>query len=226
LYFTKQLFPIYKKDYSKKCNFNAQKEQIGGIRTLFGYIFEDNDEIKFINTDGVKYDISMLENNFQIDVPVKATLLNETTVKIDKIYGGYAQDICDDVNKVKKSDNDKSEKEILSELKEEIVQIGNYKVMVISGRKSKYYKQYLNLYGLNVTTFNPFEENLNLLNEKVKSQDIIIIMKHTISHDVMKIINLEDKKVQVIGRDNIKYLVARIRYYLANKDEDITKVNY
>ena len=41
-------------------------------------------------------------------------------------------------------------------------------------------------------------------------------MKNAVSHDVMKKIDILDNRIQIIGRDNIKYIVARIRYSLIN----------
>jgi len=183
---------------------------------LFGYVFEDYNKATFIDVEGNKYLIRELIGKVNMDVPAKAILTSENSVIIKEFYNGDVIDISTDIKKYKKDDKNKTEEEILDKIKEDIVPINDCSVLIVTGRNEKHYKKYLELYGLNITTFNPFEENINLLPEKIKSQDVIIIMKNAVSHDVMKKIDISDNKIQVIGRDNIKYIVARIRYYIIN----------
>jgi hypothetical protein len=180
-----------------------------GNKVLYGYVVEKNEKLKFIEIDGTSYNINYIDNTYYVDIPASAVLIDDETVQILNFYNNY--EIQEINNKVVRETN-KTIKDI--EINE-TVPMENLNILIVTGRNGKYYKQYLDKYGFNVEVYNPYEESINQFGNKMSSQDIVIIMKNAVPHLITDAIDQNDRRIEIIGKDNKQYILARIRYHIA-----------
>lgn len=178
----------------------------------YGYLINVNEKIVFITTEGNKYEVLNVPLAFRYDAPAKALVYKNNTATIKYVYNEQESDF---EQEIEKSKTIKENNRILENNQNEKFQtIGNYNILIITGIKGKYYKDDLSSLGLNVTIYNPFTQNEDELLSKMDHQDVIIVIQNAVSHKVTNLLDKSDNRVQFITRDNIKYIIARIRYTL------------
>lgn len=182
-----------------------------------GYIHKnEKDEILFVDIAKNEYPVD--ENRtFPIvtvplteHLPVQAIVTKDGVAIIKKVYE-EEQEITTTVQR-KPSRKAKVKKE------EEIVHLGDYKVLLISSPEEKdKYTRHLEKRGLTVIWHDPYSENDKRAGEKFKRADVVIVCTSHTSHSVLNQIDKYHTKVEEIENDSAEAIETRIRYILLHK---------
>lgn len=198
------------KDKAKK---NKPKKNIANLffnNYMFGII---NEELNFLDNNGVIYEISEFVHgdlSNYIDNPCKAFLLKDGTVSIPRIYSKHGKILSIDKKLTKKREKDDKNTKPQYDKKLKVLIVG-------SCYKEKYCKA-ISSYGLNYIWFDSFVNSPVRLRDLYKTCDIAILLKDHMSHAVLDVIDTNDNKVAVLGKDTESSVVSTVNY-LINKND-------
>jgi len=175
----------------------------------FGYIIEWDFELIFIDANGNKYELSVFPHNIRdiIEIPVKAYIREGKALIIDTY--DYTDEQTAESGKVL----DKT-KGTTQSLEQEMQPFEKpFKVLIVgSSGKSKYYRSTLQSLGLEVLTYDSFEESPQRLKDQYEKADIVIVCTSHIRHFVIGIIDVHENKVTQIEKDSEVTIYARTRF--------------
>jgi len=190
----------------KKDTFLSQPidEQVKSVEYLLGTICEENGIFLFKELEGNKYCLDNQETSYENGVPVQVEVIDSNTVKVVKIYSYEL------FNKnyvyLKTPTRTKEEKQQYSE------DLKDINVLVIGSKFKNLYLEEMKKYKIKAEWFNPFEQNVNILNNLINKSDIVIVCTGHVSHSVIDHLDVNDIKNQLLYPDSKEKLIARIRY--------------
>jgi len=85
-------------------------------------------------------------------------------------------------------------------------------VLILGAQKRNAYLKALGQSNLQADWYDGFEESPQVLKQKWKVADIIIVCTRHVPHFVLDIVDKQDARVECLDRDNAKSLLVRIRY--------------
>jgi len=175
----------------------------------FGYIIEWDFELIFIDANGNKYELSMFPHNIRdiIEIPVKAYIREGKALIIDTY--DYTDEQTAESGKVL----DKTKRTVQSLEQEMQPFVKPFTVLIVGSiGKCKHYRYTLQSLGLDVLTYDSFEESPQRLKEKYEKADIVIVCTSHIRHFVIDIIDVHENKVTQIEKDSVMTIYARTRF--------------
>ena len=175
----------------------------------FGYIIEWDFELIFIDANGNKYELSMFPHNIRdiIEIPVKAYIREGKALIIDTY--DYTDEQTAESGKVL----DKTKRTVQSLEQEMQPFVKPFTVLIVGSiGKCKHYRYTLQSLGLEVLTYDSFEESPQRLKEKYEKADIVIVCTSHIRHFVIDIIDVHENKVTQIEKDSVMTIYARTRF--------------
>lgn len=179
----------------------------------YGYVtLNEFGEYYFNSVNNDKYPIIYSKKEINVDIPCKVGISNNQAY----IFNQYKEnDIYKSQNIDRTEENIKLKKDfkIGDELYKSDIFKG-YSILIIGSRSKKQYVDLLSKQGATVMWYNPFEENLKRLDEKYKYADIVLVCTRHISHSIYNHIDISNKKVQQIKRDDNEVILARARFAL------------
>jgi len=175
----------------------------------FGYIIEWDFELIFIDANGNKYELSMFPHNIRdiIEIPVKAYIREGKALIIDTY--DYTDEQTAESGKVL----DKTKRTAQSLEQEMQPFVKPFTVLIVGSiGKCKHYRYKLQSLGLEVLTYDSFEESPQRLKDQYEKADIVIVCTSHIRHFVLNIIDVHENKVTQIEKDSVMTIYARTRF--------------
>ena len=175
----------------------------------FGYIIEWDFELIFIDANGNKYELSMFPHNIRdiIEIPVKAYIREGKALIIDTY--DYTDEQTAESGKVL----DKTKRTVQSLEQEMQPFVKPFTVLIVGSiGKCKHYRYTLQSLGLEVLTYDSFEESPQRLKDQYEKADIVIVCTSHIRHFVIDIIDVHENKVTQIEKDSVMTIYARTRF--------------
>ncbi|ASN03932.1 hypothetical protein [Virgibacillus necropolis] len=178
-----------------------------------GYLVFDNGSWQFVDVTQANspkvYAVQANVSNepLEIDKPVKA-ILKEDSVTIIKCF---SMEMPKQLQYKKKQTNSPTPKN-------EYLQFGNFKVLVIGSRFLSDYKDCLEKHGCNTELHNPFEESYERLTGKISRAEIILVCERHIPHSLWGHVDKHQPYVSVLKKDS-KDLISTITYLTLQRCE-------
>lgn len=185
------------------------------IKCEFGIINISNYKITFKSLDGSTYKARNL-NNLKIanGIPCKVKIIDNTAILVET----YPID---------KSKNDTSSKHKYKKVKTNVslCTLQDYKdlfhgekVLILSSMKPVIYKVGFNELNLKVDWFDVYEQNINLLKNKLNKYDVIIVCLDRISHKCSRYLDTlsisTDTRIEMLHRSTLNRILSRTYYAL------------
>jgi len=175
----------------------------------YGYIIEWDFELVFIDINGNKYELLMMPHNIRdiIEMPVKAQI-QEGRALILGTYDYSGEQVADSIN-VKGRSSEKA-----PSFRNEMQPFyRSFTVLIVgSNGKCNHYKNELQSLGLEVITYDSFEESPQRLKDQYPKADIVIICTSHIRHFVTGIIDVHASSITQIEKDSVVTIYARTRF--------------
>ncbi len=189
------------------------KSNNGSVEVVMGYILYSHEQHWFASLNGQAYrlDISSEELGATDDLPASA-VINDGKARIKTIYPiEYNNDFPGPNPTVNRS---RKHKELNSD---DIHEFQGIKILIVGSRNKEKYLKALSDLGAKVTWHNPYEDGENALMGKLSSANVVILCQRHIPHGILDIADITDPRVELVSRDNVTVIIARIRFVLVTK---------
>ncbi|MBU7006183.1 hypothetical protein [Phosphitispora fastidiosa] len=192
------------------------KRNNNAVEVVMGYILYSHEQHWFASLNGQAYrlDISPEELGATDDLPASAVISNGKA-RIKTIYpfehNNDFSGITPTVNRSRKH------KESNSKCSDDRDEFRGIKILIVGSRNKEKYSRALSDLGANVTWHNPYEDGENALMGKLSSANVVILCQRHIPHGILDSADITDPRVELVSRDNVTVIIARIRFVLVTK---------
>jgi hypothetical protein len=196
----------------KFANSNNIKNTLGYLKTINNFVF-------FESIDKEKYIANIDRIDFSEMASCRATIINNIA-RITRLYDNENVFI-NELKDIKYSKKIKEEKRSFAY--ENINYENHYNVLMVGSEGKREYISMLKRVGINVTWYDSYEGNVVRLKNMLDRHDIIICCKRHSRHyatNLMTYMQEHDKKnsikYNIIDKDNVENIIARVRYCIEN----------
>ncbi|WJV20839.1 hypothetical protein QU593_10515 [Rossellomorea marisflavi] len=175
----------------------------------FGFVFTENDDIVFEDTDKNKYKVSSYSGDFKEMAPAHG-MLNEGEIVVKWFY-----------DSIKEMESDKSEKVNLKKKRKskslqndqfEFEHIGNFKVLIVASKDGHRLSSRLTKHGIDASWISAYEKSPRHVKSSMASADIVILCIDSIPHYVHGLYENDENKFQFMNNPNENTIIIRIKH--------------